>query len=206
MERGKERGLVVLKPAEPANNKERNQPRNQLRAEAGTGGRDGNAGGEKRGRSTSPPNFRNLVRSISPVRKRDPVMSGGRSNPGTDLRPVGNTNQTREVDKAQVMSPARVRNRSREDIDRNRDTRDRTRDAREREGAERRGNVDRNREREKEVNPERVLKTEFEGLVRNIVRAVLEEGDDGKDNREGNGARRGVVGEKRANNDDCCVM
>jgi hypothetical protein len=206
MERGKERGLVVLKPAEPANNKERNQPRNQLRAEAGTGGRDGNAGGEKRGRSTSPPNFRNLVRSISPVRKRDPVMSGGRSNPGTDLRPVGNTNQTREVDKAQVMSPARVRNRSREDIDRNRDTRDRTRDAREREGAEKRGNVDKGRERENEVNPDGVLKTEFEGLVRNIVKAVLNENDGGQDNREGNGARREVVGERRAKDDICCAM
>jgi hypothetical protein len=199
MGRGKERGPVVLKPVEPADNKERKQPRNQVRAEAGTGGRHGNAGGEKRGRSTSPPNFSNLVRPISPVRKADPVMSGGRSNPGTNSRPVGNTNQTREVRKAQVTSPARARNRSREDMDRNRGTR-------EREGVEKRGTVDRNREREREVNPERVLKTEFEGLVRNVVRAMLEEGDDGKDNREGNGARRGVVGEKRANNDDCCVM
>jgi hypothetical protein len=213
MGRGKERGPVVLKPAEPANNKERNQPRNQLRAEAGTGGRDGNAGGEKRGRSTSPPNFSNLVRSISPVRKGDLVMSGGRSNPETDLRPVGNTNQTREADKAQVMSPARVRNRSREDIDRNRDTRDknkndrdRTRDAREREGAEKRGNVDRGREREKGVSPDRVLKTEFEGLVRNIVKEVLDEDDGGQDNREGNGARREVVGERRAKDDICCAM
>jgi hypothetical protein len=191
MERGKERGPVVLKPVEPADNKERNQPRNQVRAEPGTGGRHGNAGGEKRGRSTSPPNFSNLVRPISPVRKADPVMSGGRSNPGTNSRPVGNTNQTREVRKAQVTSPTRAGNKSRGDIDMNRDNRDRNRDAREREGAERRGNVDRNREREREVNPDRVLKTEFEGLVRNIIRAVLEEGDDGQDNREVNGARRG---------------
>ena len=196
----------MLKPVEPADNKERKQPRNQVRAEAGTGGRGGSAGGERRGRSTSPPNFSNLVRSISPVRKADPVMSGGRSNPGTDSRPVGNTSQNREVRKAQVTSPARARNRSREDMDRNRGTRDRNRDAREREGAEKRGNVDRNREREREVNPGRVLKTEFKGLVRNIVRAVLEEGDDGQDNLEGNGERRGVVGEKRANNDDCCAM
>jgi hypothetical protein len=196
MERGKERGPVVLKPAEPVKNKERIQPRNQLRTE---GGRDGNAGGERRGRSTSPPNFSNLVRSISPVRKADPVMSGGRSSPGTDSRPVRKTNQTREVKKAQVTSPVRARNRSREDIDRNRDTR-------EREGAGKRGNVDRDRERERDVNPDRVIKTEFEGLVRNIVRAVLDEDDGGQDNREGNGARRGLARERKVNDDVCCVM
>jgi hypothetical protein len=133
-------------------------------------------------------------------------MSGGRSNPGTDSRPVGNTNQTREVNKAQVTSPARAGNRSRGDIDKNRGDRDRNRDARERGGAEKRGNVNRNRERETDVNPDRVLKTEFEGLVRNIVRAVLNEDGSGQDNREGNGARKGGAGERKANNDNCGVM
>jgi hypothetical protein len=59
---------------------------------------------------------------------------------------------------------------------------------------------------DREAGRGRGSRTEFEDIVRNIVRRAFEEGDDDWDDWEEPGGRSGVKGDEKGSDDICCVM